>query len=112
MSLKLGGHLFTGPFEIHTTEVRANQIPVIYAIIAKGGQSWAPVFRVVDIGSSPEQGMRFAGHASRANWVAAPGESLGVYLFYARRLDYSAANREHLVQELRRQYNPPTGFIE
>ena len=112
MSLKLAGHLFTGPFAIDTTEVRANQVPVVYAVIAKGGRSWAPVFRVVDVGSSPEQGVRFAEHPGRADWVGAPGESLAVYLFYARRSQYSAADREHIVGELRRKYDPPKGFVE
>jgi hypothetical protein len=112
MSLKLAGHLFTGPFAIDTTEIRTNQAPVVYAVIAKGGPSWAPVFRVVDVGSSPEQGLRFAEHPDRAAWVAESGESLGLYLFYGRRSEYSPADRERMVGELRRQYDPPKGFIE
>src|SRR5262249_6948604 len=87
MSLTLAGQLFTGPFPIETTEIRANQAPVVYAVIAKGGPSWAPVFRVVDVGSSPEEGVRFAVHPNRAAWAAEPGESLGLYFFYARRSD-------------------------
>jgi hypothetical protein len=112
MSLKLGGHLFTGPFAIDTTEVRANQVPVVYAVIAKGGPSWAPVFRVVDIGASPDEGLRFAEARDRANWSAAPDESLSVYLFYARRADYSATDRQHLVDELSQRYKPPADFVE
>jgi hypothetical protein len=112
MSLKLAGRLFTGPFPVDTTEVRANQVPVVYAIVAKGGPSWAPVFRVVDIGSSPEQGMSFAVHSSRADWVVRPGETLGIYLFYTRRSQYSAADRERMVYDLRQRYDPPKGFIE
>jgi len=111
MSLKLGSHLFTGPFGIDATEIRANQAPVVYAIIAKGGRSWAPVFRVVDIGGSPEQGVRFVDHPCRAQWVGVPGESLGLYLFDTRRSEYSAAEREQLVQKLRRLYDPPRGII-
>jgi hypothetical protein len=112
MSLKLAGHLFTGPFPIDTTEVRANQVPVVYAIIAKGGPSWAPVFRVVHIGSSPESGTRLAEHPDRADWSARPGESLAVYLFYARRSEYSAADREKFARELQRLYNPPNDSIQ
>ena len=112
MSLKLAGHLFTGPFEIGTTEVRANQVPVIYAIIAKGGPSWAPIFRVVHIGTSPESGTRLAEHPNRADWSAKPGETLSVYLFYARRSEYSAADREQFAGELRRLYTPPNDAIQ
>jgi len=112
MSLKLAGRLFTGPFAIDPSEVRANQAPVVYAIIAKGGQSWTPVFRVVDVGSSPDGGMRFADHASRAGWLAGPDETLSVYLFYAPRSEYSAADRENIAAELRLHYDPPRGFVQ
>ena len=112
MGLKLAGHLFTGPFPIETTEVRANQVPVVYAIIAKGGPSWAPVFRVVHIGSSPENGTRFAEHPDRADWLARSGETLSVYLFYARRSEYSAGDREQFALELQRKYNPPNEAVQ
>jgi len=112
MGLKLAGHLFTGPFPIETTEVRANQVPVVYAIIAKGGPPWAPVFRVVHVGSSPESGTRFAEHPNRADWSAGPGETLSVYLFYARRSEYSAADREEFARELRQTYSPPNEAIQ
>ena len=52
-------------FPIDTTEVRSNQAPVVYAIIAKGGEAWAPTFRVVDIGFSEDAGVRFAELADR-----------------------------------------------
>ena len=70
----LAGHLFTGPFAIDTTEVRANQVPVVYAIIAKGGQSWAPVFRVVDVGAGADDGIRFTDHPRRREWAGALGQ--------------------------------------
>lgn len=111
MSLKLAGYLFTGPFPIDKTEIRANQGPALYAIIGKGGPAWAPNFRVVDIGQSPEHGILFVEHPDRASWSAKPGESLAVYLFYARRSEYSATDRERMVGELRRQYNPPNGSV-
>jgi len=112
MSLKLGGYLFTGPFPIDGTEVRANQGPALYAIIGKGGPAWAPNFRVIDIGDSPEHGILFVEHPNRARWSAKSGESLAVYLFYARRSEYSAPDRERMVEELRRQYDPPNGCIQ
>jgi len=112
MSLKLAGHLFTGPFPIDGTEIRPNQSPVVYAVIAKGGPSWAPVFRVVAIGSSPDAGIRFAAHPDRSRWVARSGEALGIYLFYARRSEFSATDREEMAADLRRRYTPPNSFIE
>ena len=110
MSLKLGGHLFTGPSPIDATEVRANQAPVVFAIVAKGGPAFAPVFRVVDIGASPDEGVRFAAHPRRADWTAQPGESLGLYLLSLPRSEYALADRERLAAALQQQYDPPNGF--
>jgi hypothetical protein len=111
MSIKLASYLFTGPFPIDTTEVRANHVPVVYAIIAKGGQTWAPVFRVVELGASPEAGLRFADHPRRGEWAGSAEERIAVYLFYAPADEYSAADRQRLAEGLRQQYNPPNGFI-
>jgi hypothetical protein len=111
MSLKLAGYLFTGPFSIATTEIRANQVPVIFAIIAKGGPSWAPVFRVIDVGASPDEGMRFTGHQRSKYWNPQPGEAVGVYLLYAPRSEHTAADRENIAESLRRQYDPPRDFL-
>jgi len=111
MSLKLADYLFTGPFPIETTEVRANQPPVVYAIIAKGGQAWAPVFRVVDVGASPDEGLRFADHPHRGDWAAGAGEAVGVYVFYTPRSKLTGADRERMVAELRTLYDPPRGLV-
>ena len=109
---KLAEHLFTGPFAIETTQVRANQPPVVWAIVAKGGQAWAPHFRIVDIGTSPDEGLRIAEHPRRSEWTAADrGKSLGVYLFYAPRSKVSAAERERIAADLRAQYDPPRGIV-
>lgn len=112
MSLKLADLLFTGPFPIDTTEIRTNQIPVIYAVIAKGGASWDPVFRVVDIEASPDEGIRLADHPSRPNWTTQVGESIGVYLFNTPRSEYAAVDRERLAAELRQRYNTPAGLLD
>lgn len=112
MALKLAGHLFTGPFPIDTTEVRSNQAPVVYAIIAKGGEPWAPTFRVVDIGCSAESGVRFAELPNRASWSVQDATQPCVYLFYAPRSEYSLERRRALADELRQKYNPPNGFAE
>src|SRR5258705_8773439 len=101
MSLKLGdGLLFTGPFPIDATVVRANKVPVVYAIVAKGGQSWAPVFRVIDIAASPDEGVSLADHPARSNWQGNPGEVVGAYLLYLPRSEYSQADRDRLAQQL------------
>jgi hypothetical protein len=111
MSLKLAGYLFTGPFPIATTEIRANQVPVVFAIVAKGGRSWAPVFRVVDVGASPDDGVRFARHPRSKDWKPQVGETLGVYLFYAARSQHTPADRERIAEALRQEYDPPRGFV-
>jgi hypothetical protein len=112
MALKLSGRLFTGPFPIETTEVRNNQVPVVYAIIAKGGEPWAPTFRVIDIGFSEDAGVRFADLPECARWREQGGDQLGVYLFYAPRSEYSLEQRRSLAEKLRQAHNPPHGFAE
>src|SRR3984893_4107913 len=104
MSLKLAGLLFTGPFAVETTEVRANQVPGVYAVIAKGGASWAPVFRVVDVGAGPDEGVCFSEHPRRHAWKAEAGESVGVYLFYAPRSDLPVYVKIATPGKLRRTY--------
>jgi hypothetical protein len=111
MSLKLSGYLFTGPFPVATTEIRANQVPVVFAIVAKGGQSWAPTFRVIDVGTSPDEGLRFADHHRSKDWKPQVGETVGVYLFYTARSQHTVADRERIAEVLRREYNPPGGFV-
>lgn len=112
MSLKLGGgHLFTGPFPIETTVVRANKVPVVYAIVAKGGQSWAPTFRVIDIGASPDEGVDLSKHPSRPEWQANAGEVMGAYLLYLPRSEHSQADREHLARQMLSLYQPPNDLV-
>ena len=112
MALKLSNLLFTGPFPIDTTEVRNNQAPVVYAIIAKGGEPWAPSFRVIDIGFSEDNGLRFAELPHRAQWAQQYGDQAGVYLFYAPRSEYSVEQRRAMAESLRQRYDPPNGFAE
>lgn len=112
MALKLAGYLFTGPFPIDSTEVRHNHAPVVYAIIAKGGQPWAPSFRVVDIGFSEDSGVRFSDHPRRPDWSVIGEEQIAVYLFYAPRSEYLTADRTRIAQELREKYDPPRGSVD
>ena len=111
MSLKLGGHLFTGPFPVETVVIRANKVPVVYAIVAKGGQSWMPQFRVIDVGASPDDGISLADHPSRPNWRAAEGEVVGAYMLYLPRSEHTQADRERLAGELRGRYEPPNDHV-
>ena len=111
MSLKLCGYLFTGPFPLDTT-IRANQQPAVFAVIDKGGPAWAPIFRVIDVGFSEESGIVFADHPSRAQWTAASGRVLGIYLFYAARSQYSMEDRKRIASEVRQKYDPPNGIVE
>jgi hypothetical protein len=112
MALKLAGHLFTGPFPVDTTEVRSNQAPVVYAIIAKGGEPWAPTFRVLDIGYSEDKGLRFANLPKHAQWSEQYGDRAAVYLLYTPRSEYSVADREAIAAALRKTFDPPNGFVE
>lgn len=112
MALKLSGHLFTGPFPVDTTEIRGNHIPVVFAIIAKGGEPWAPKFRVIDVGFSADAGVRFADLPNRAAWTAQGGAQISVYLFYAPRSEYSLEQRRDMAKRLHQAYDPPNGFAE
>jgi hypothetical protein len=112
MALKLAGHLFTGPFPIDTTIVRANQQPVVFAVIAKGGPGWAPTFRVIDVGSSEDAGIDFPNHPARSQWNISSGDVPSVYLLYLPRSQYSNADRCQIADEIRRKYDPPKGMIE
>src|SRR5579872_7129672 len=109
MSLKLGGHLFTGPFPIDTTRVRSNQAPVVYAIVIKAGQPWTPSFRVLEVGFSEDTGICFSAHPQSASWTK---KNSAVYLYYAPRSTYSHTDRKRLADELREQYKPPHDVID
>jgi hypothetical protein len=111
MSLKLGGHLFTGPFPVESVVLRANKVPVVYAIIAKGGQSWAPRFRLIDVGASPDEGISLADHPSRSNWLAAEGEVIGAYMLNLPRSEHTYLDRERLARELLEHYRSPNDYV-
>ena len=71
MTLKLSGYLFTGPFPIDKTIIRANQPPVVFIVIAKGGPGWAPTFRVIDVGYTEDTGIVFADHVDQRKCIQA-----------------------------------------
>jgi hypothetical protein len=109
MSLKLSGYLFTGPFPIATT-VRANQHPVVFAVIEKSGPGWSPRFRVLDVGFSEDSGIDFATHPARSNWNAS-GSDPSIYLFYAPRSQCALSERQKIAEEVRQKYDPPNGVV-
>lgn len=111
MSLKLGGHLFTGPFPLETSEVRANQVPVIFAIVAKGGKPWAPEFRVIDIDASPDSGIKLIEHPRCVRWIASEDETVGVYLFNTPRSQYTTVSRQQMARELQIRYQSPNDRV-
>jgi hypothetical protein len=105
MGLKIANHLFYGPFAIDAVAVRANQAPVVFAIVSKGGEPWLPTFRLVDIGGSPDEGVALAQHPQRRAWEAAEGE-LQVYLLDVPRKQGDAQRRRSLADEIRATLGP------
>jgi len=76
------------------------------------GPPRALVFRVVDVGAGPDQGVQFGSHPPRRNWQGQAGESVGIYLFYAPRSEFTAGDRERIAEDLRQRYDPPRGFVD
>jgi hypothetical protein len=112
MALKIAGHLFTGPLKLTETRIRANQIPVVYAIICKFGQPWDPRFRLIDVGESGGQNLDFSTHARLSEWETASDGELSVYFLYMSTKDgYSAEDRQRIADQLRQQYDPPKGVM-
>src|SRR5262245_2315140 len=105
MGLKIADHLFYGPFAVDAVTVRANQAPVVFAIVSKGGEPWLPTFRLVDIGASPDDGIALAQHPQRHAWNAAEGETQ-VYLLDVPRKQADARRRRSLADEIRAALGP------
>lgn len=114
MSLKISSQLFTGPFEIDATEIRSNQRPAVFCIISKEGLPWDPMFRVVAVGESGDNGMRFAEHPDRNLWndLAKRDNPPQVYLFPMSKSDgYDAEERQKFVDAIIKDYCPPKGLV-
>jgi hypothetical protein len=110
MSLKLSGYLFTGPFPISTT-IRANQHPVVFAIIEKSGPGWAPTFRVLDVGFSEDSGVSFAAYPARSSWNTSGDGEPSLYLFDAPRSKFTLSERQHIADKIRQRYDPPNDVV-
>ncbi len=114
MSLKIAGRLFAGPFPVEKTVVRKNHQPAVYAVISREGKPWNPVFRLLEVGETGEDGIVFAEHAARPQWEeqAKAGQgAVGIYLYDMARSQCDAAARQAQVEEIRARYTPPTGII-
>tara|TARA_A100001015_G_C15030764_1_gene733101 strand:- start:836 stop:1177 length:342 start_codon:yes stop_codon:yes gene_type:complete len=111
MALKLGNHLFYGPFLIEKVNIRQNQTPVIFAIVSKSGEAWNPEFRLVDAGASGEGGLILSAHPNFAQWHNQVGE-LQVYLLDVRGSSAKGlAAREKLAKEIAEFFAPPDNII-
>lgn len=110
MSLKIAGRLFAGPFPLDETEVRHNQAPVVFVVIAKEGKPWNPVFRVLGAGESGD-GLAFRDHPRRAEWLMEAGQAPVLYFLAMPRSESSAADRQMLVEEIVARYAPPVGTV-
>lgn len=111
MGLKIAGQLFAGPFPFDKTSIRRNHNPAVFAIISREGAPWNPEFRLIDVGESGQEGLRFAEHPSLGQWQAASDGEVGVYLLQRPRSELSDNDRLALVQEIRDSYDPPNGRV-
>jgi len=112
MSLKICDYLFYGPFKVAETIVRANHVPVVYAIIAKEGKPWDPVFRLIDVGYSPASGLVFSEHPDHARWGTLSTGTLGVYLLDVAGDTPDASHRRTIADTIRTRLDPPNGLIQ
>jgi hypothetical protein len=112
MALKIAGYLFTGPYDLDKTVVRRNHLPVIYAVLSKEGPPWDPVFRVIEIGTSGEDGIVFAEDARRNGWTSRAQGQLCLYLMQLEGAEYRGlAARESLARAIRARHVPPNDTI-
>jgi len=112
MSLKIADFLFYGPFQISKIKVRANQAPVIYAIVCRAGDPWNPTFRLIDIGASPVEGFVLAEHPQRDVWDQENDGELEAYLYDAPASEgFTADRRSQIVDDIRAKIGPPRGAV-
>ncbi|MGD0720819.1 MAG: hypothetical protein ABR970_07190 [Roseiarcus sp.] len=112
MSLKIAEFLFYGPFQIAKIKVRANQAPVVYAIVCRAGDPWNPTFRLIDIGASPAEGFVLAEQPQRTLWDQENDGELEAYLYDTPASGgFTAETRAQMVNGIRARIGPPSGAI-
>jgi hypothetical protein len=108
MALKIASHLFYGPFKPEQVKVRANQAPLIIAIVSKSGPAWDPVFHLVDIDYSPDGGVDLADHPRRPQWTPRDAGEVQAYLYDAKKSDgFQNETDRRLFAEKIRGLQPP-----
>ncbi len=113
MSLKIAGYLFTGPYDLADTVLRANQKPSVFVLVSREGKSYDPVFRLIEVADTAGQRVEFATHPERARWEAAAEGELGVYFFRPDAAEPEATEvRHNLVAEIMRLHRPPHGIVK
>jgi hypothetical protein len=71
-----------------------------------------PLFRLIDVGFSGTEGMVLADHPRRSVWEAENDGVLQVYLLDLKRPRAARRRgRKAIIEEYRRRYQPPAGFI-
>lgn len=104
MSLTISGTLFTGPFKLDKTMIRANQHPCVYVVVSKEGSSWDPQFRLIHVGESGDAGIDFSADPRSAEWLRA-GAEISVYLRAVPRADDpSGERRRDLTRKIARDH--------
>jgi len=112
MGLKLGGYLFSGPFDLGKAKVRKHQKAVVFGIICREGKAWDPVFRVIDIDQSGSEGIVFAEDERMSEWSEKGGENISVYyLEDDNGVTETVEGRSSLVNDLRSSFPPPNATV-
>ncbi len=113
MALKIAGRLFTGPYDPSGFVVRANQEPVVYAVVAKEGDAWDPRFRLIAVDAGCEgEDLVFASHTDLNHWQEEADGKIAVYVHpLGARAGATAADRAALVAAIVAAVPPPNGII-
>ena len=112
MGLKIGGHLFSGPFDLDKAKIRKHQKPVVFGIISREGKAWDPIFRIIDIDQSEPDGIVFAKDKRMSKWAEEGGENISVYYLEDEDgLTLTDEGRTSLVKKLRESFPPPYSTV-